>query len=85
MCSVWLRAFWLDERGAANIDWVALTASIVVLGIAIVYTIHVTGAAPLVETVNDQLRSAEAGLCDEIEDDMGLDEGDCEIISGDNP
>ena len=34
-----IRAVFADESGAVTVDWVALTAAVVVIGIALVYSI----------------------------------------------
>jgi Flp pilus assembly pilin Flp len=47
-----------DEDGAVTIDWVALTAGILLLGIAVVYTIFENGVSGVVEQINTQLSSA---------------------------
>ena len=38
------RAFAADKSGAVTVDWVALTAAIVVIGIALVYAVFGTGS-----------------------------------------
>lgn len=48
-----LRAFASDKRGAVTVDWVALTAAIVVIGIGLAYGVFGTGSTGvtgLVET-----------------------------------
>ena len=52
--------FFRDERGAVTVDWVALTAGILILGIAVVYAIFDQGATPAVAGVNDTLDKAGA-------------------------
>ncbi|GMG82931.1 hypothetical protein LNKW23_21440 [Paralimibaculum aggregatum] len=47
-----------DEAGAVTIDWVALTAGILLLGIAVVYAIFETGVVDVVDTINSELSSA---------------------------
>ena len=47
-----------DESGAVTIDWVALTAGILLLGIALVYGIFNNGVAPLVTSINSNLSNA---------------------------
>ena len=44
-----------DEAGAVTIDWVALTAGILLLGIMVVYAIFNQGVSPLVSKVNSTL------------------------------
>lgn len=50
--------FLSDDSGAVTIDWVALTAGILLLGIAVVYAIFRNGVAPLVDSINSNLSSA---------------------------
>ena len=49
-----------DETGAVTIDWVALTAGILLLGIAVVYGVFEGGVAPLAESINGNLSRAVA-------------------------
>ena len=44
-----------DESGAVTIDWVALTAGILLLGIMVVYAIFNNGVSVLVSNVNSTL------------------------------
>ena len=53
----WLR----DEMGAITIDWVALTAGILLLGIMAVYSIFGNGMAPLVKNIGAALASVAGG------------------------
>ena len=50
--------FLRDESGAVTIDWVALTAGILLLGIVLVYAIFNNGVASLGSTINSQLTNA---------------------------
>ncbi|MFK7945532.1 MAG: hypothetical protein AB8B85_21850 [Paracoccaceae bacterium] len=50
--------FLSDESGAVTIDWVALTAGILLLGIAVVYAIFNGGVNPLIASVNSNLATA---------------------------
>ncbi len=50
--------FLRDETGAITIDWVALTAGILLLGIMVVYAIFNGGVSSLVGNINDTLASA---------------------------
>ena len=59
--------FLLDEAGAATIDLVALTAGIIVLGIAVVFSIFANGASHAVAGINTSLKVTEVGLCEELE------------------
>ncbi len=45
------------DAGAVTIDWVALTAGILLLGIMVVYAIFNNGVASLVSNVNETLSS----------------------------
>lgn len=47
-----------DESGAVTIDWVALTAGILLLGIAVVYAIFNNGVNPLINSINSNLSGA---------------------------
>lgn len=47
-----------DESGAMTIDWIALTAGILLLGIAVVFGIFNTGVQPLVKNIDDELKAA---------------------------
>jgi len=49
--------FLSDDTGAVTIDWVALTAGILLLGIMVVYAIFNNGVATLVQNVNSTLSS----------------------------
>lgn len=47
--------FQSDERGAVTIDWVALTAGILLLGMMVVYAIFNTGVSDIVASMNSEL------------------------------
>ena len=51
-----------DDAGAVTIDWVALTAGILLLGIMVVYAIFNNGVSPLVDQINAALSSATTGV-----------------------
>ena len=53
-----LNKFIADDSGAVTIDWVALTAGILLLGIAVVYAIFNKGVQPLINAVNSNLATA---------------------------
>ncbi len=55
-----LRKFLLDDKGAVTIDWVALTAGILLLGIAVVYGIFEGGVSSLATSINSNLSKAVA-------------------------
>jgi len=50
--------FLRDESGAVTIDWVALTAGILLLGITLVYAIFNNGVGDLASNINSNLASA---------------------------
>jgi len=54
--------FLKDESGAVTIDWVALTAGILLLGIALVYGIFNQGVNPLKNAINTELSTAVADV-----------------------
>ena len=47
--------FFRDDTGAVTIDWVALTAGILLLGIMVVYAIFNQGVAGIVVSINSSL------------------------------
>ena len=49
------REFFRDDTGAVTIDWVALTAGVLLLGIMVVYAIFNNGVSDLVNRVNSGL------------------------------
>jgi len=49
--------FLSDDAGAVTIDWVALTAGILLLGIMVVYAIFNNGVSSLVSNVNSTLEN----------------------------
>ena len=50
--------FLSDDTGAVTIDWVALTAGILLLGIMVIYAIFNNGVASLVQNINSTLSGA---------------------------
>jgi len=54
--------FLRDEDGAVTIDWVALTAGILLLGITLVYAIFNQGVGDLAQDINANLSSAGSGV-----------------------
>ncbi len=50
--------FLSDDAGAVTIDWVALTAGILLLGIMVVSAIFNNGVAGLVVSINETLNGA---------------------------
>ncbi len=49
------RKFLSDDAGAVTIDWVALTAGVLLVGFIIVYAIFNDGVISLVDNVDDLL------------------------------
>ena len=49
------RKFLSDDAGAVTIDWVALTAGVLVAGIIVVYAIYNDGVSSLADNVNGML------------------------------
>ena len=88
-----IKNFLNDETGAVTIDWVALTAGILLLGIAVVFSIFNYGVDPLVDAINTQLDNASAGLCTDLASDtdtggdggaiggQGITSGTCTALS----
>ena len=54
--------FLSDDAGAVTIDWVALTAGVLLLGIMVVYAIFNQGVSVLVSNVNTTLESVSTGV-----------------------
>ncbi len=54
--------FLSDDAGAVTIDWVALTAGILLLGIMVVYAIFNNGVSSLVSNVNSTLESVSTNV-----------------------
>ena len=54
--------FLRDESGAVTIDWVALTAGILLLGITLVYAIFNNGVGSLAKNINSNLKEAGANV-----------------------
>ena len=68
-----LTKFLSDDAGAVTIDWVALTAGILLLGIMVVYAIFNNGVAGLVNDINETLSSVTTNVA------LG-DNIDCEAV-----
>lgn len=45
-----------DDAGAITVDWVALTAGILLLGIVITFAIYNLGVKPMALTINSELQ-----------------------------
>jgi hypothetical protein len=54
--------FLSDDAGAVTIDWVALTAGILLLGIMVVYAIFNNGVSVLVGNVNSTLEGVSSNV-----------------------
>jgi uncharacterized integral membrane protein len=54
--------FLSDDAGAVTIDWVALTAGILLLGIMVVYAIFNNGVSVLVANVNSTLEGVSTNV-----------------------
>lgn len=52
------KQFLRDDAGAVTIDWVALTAGILLLGIALVFGIFNQGVVPLADRIGSSLATA---------------------------
>lgn len=50
--------FLFNDDGAVTIDWVSLTAGILLLGIAVVYGVYQGGVLPLTSSINGNLAGA---------------------------
>ncbi|MEM6933258.1 MAG: hypothetical protein AAF526_06655 [Pseudomonadota bacterium] len=48
-----------DDTGALTIDWVALTAGLLLLGIALVYAIFSNGVDPVATNISDALSAVQ--------------------------
>ena len=66
-----LRSYLLDDSGAVTIDWVALTAGILLLAIALIYGIFSSGVSSLSKKINSNLINAGTGV--DIGDAPGQD------------
>ena len=49
--------FLSDDAGAVTIDWVALTAGVLLVGIMAIYAIYNNGASSAVDNANNKLTS----------------------------
>ena len=50
--------FLRNERGAISIDWVGLTAGILLLGMAVVYALFNNGVANTAQNINSEMNDA---------------------------
>ena len=70
-----------DESGSVTLDWVALTASVVVVGIGLVYSVFGDGDAPLneiISTYNAELDATAADLSTIVPDASNIKFGEPE-------
>lgn len=70
-----LQRFLRDESGAVTIDWVALTAGILLLGIMVVYAVFNDGVGPLLSTVTDSLNTANVVTNGDLGEKPNLNDG----------
>ncbi len=68
--------FLSDDAGAVTIDWVALTAGILLLGIMVVYSIFNNGVSTLVSNVNSMLFGVNLIECKSNASANGIDASD---------
>ncbi len=54
--------FLIDDTGAVTIDWVALTAGVLLLGIMVVYAIFNQGVSGLVKNINSTLQGLDPAI-----------------------
>ena len=54
--------FFSDDAGAVTIDWITLTAGILLLGIVVVYAIYNGGWSNMAPNVNSTLAGAPANV-----------------------
>ncbi len=62
--------FLSDDAGAVTIDWVALTAGVLLLGIMVVYAIFNNGVSSLVSNVNSTLTGVSTNVSIGIIEDL---------------
>lgn len=54
--------FFADESGAVNTDWVALSSSLLLLGMAIIFVVYGFGVEGTVNDINATLKGHGAGI-----------------------
>ena len=71
------RRFAKDESGAVTVDWVALTAAIVIIGIGITYSVFSgdDGVNGLVTNLGTELTQAAGNLDGAVADALPTDDG----------
>lgn len=57
-----INQFVSNERGAATIDWVALTAGVLLIGVAMVYSIFNNGVGDTASSISSSLEAAGANV-----------------------
>ena len=57
-----VRNFWEDTSGAVTIDWVALAAGVLVVGITVIYALYTDGVGELAKSLNSAMSSVDAGI-----------------------
>jgi len=62
MGAAMLKKFVEDTSGAVTIDWVALTAGILLLGMTLVYAIFNNGVGDLARSINSAMSAVDAGI-----------------------
>ncbi len=65
--------FLSDDAGAVTIDWVALTAGILLLGIMVVYAIFNNGVSSSVSNINSTLVAVNIDVCKSNASATGID------------
>ena len=57
-----LGKFWKDTSGAVTIDWVALAAGVLLVGITVIYALYTDGVGALTKSLNSAMISVDAGI-----------------------
>lgn len=68
-----VRDFACDENGAVTVDWVALTAAVVVIGIGLTYAVFgtsTTGIGGLVTNLTNELSTAAGNIDGAVPDSL---------------
>ena len=75
-----IKSFLTNDAGAITVDWVTLTAGVLLLGIMVVYAIFNGGVSSLVSGVNSTLESgqpsADVGAAPHLNDAVRSGDGD---------
>ncbi|MEM7058171.1 MAG: hypothetical protein AAF557_11320 [Pseudomonadota bacterium] len=56
------KKFLNDTSGAVTIDWVALAAGVLLVGITVIYSIYTNGIGDLTSSLNSAMKSIDAGI-----------------------